>query len=155
MDLKLKALVAALVFAGSISTASAGGVITDVTINDGAGGTFDLTNLGTDPNVLDLSKVFTSLDPISLTFTVGHTNGGSGGPYAITETITNNTGQTWLDYHISIIEPTTGGQGVVFTNFNNSALTGFSWTRRLRAAPATLTLRVNWLIPVSLLQLSH
>ena len=30
MDLKLKTLVAALVFAGSISTASAGGVITGV-----------------------------------------------------------------------------------------------------------------------------
>jgi len=133
MDLKLKTLVAALVFAGSISTASAGGVITGVTVNDGGGGTFDVINLGTDPNVLDLSKAFTSLDPISLTFTVGHTDGGSGGPYAITETITNNTGQTWLDYHISITEPTTGGQGVVFTNFNNSALTGFT----LDSAPSS------------------
>ena len=138
MDLKLKTLVAALVFAGSISTASAGGVITDVTINDGAGGTFDVTNLGTDPNVLDLSKVFSSLDPISLTFTVGHTNGGSGGPYAITETITNNTGQTWLDYHISIIEPTTGGQGVVFTNFNKSALTGFTLDSAPSSGPRNL-----------------
>ena len=138
MDLKLKTLVAALVFAGSISTASAGGVITDVKINDGAGGTFDLTNLGTDPNVLDLSKVFSSLDPISLTFTVGHTNGGSGGPYAITETITNNTGQTWLDYHISIIEPTTGGQGVVFTNFNKSALTGFTLDSAPSSGPRNL-----------------
>ena len=91
MNVKIKALVAALVFAGSISAASAAGVITDVTINDGAGGTFDLTNLGTDPNVLDLSKAFSSLAPITLTFTVGHTNGGGGNPYVVTETITNNT----------------------------------------------------------------
>ena len=138
MDLKLKTLVAALVFAGSISTASAGGVITGVTVNDGGGGTFDVINLGTDPNVLDLSKAFTSLDPISLTFTVGHTDGGSGGPYAITETITNNTGQTWLDYHISITEPTTGGQGVVFTNFNNSALTGFTLDSAPSSGPRNL-----------------
>jgi hypothetical protein len=155
MNVKMKALVVALAFAGSISTASAAGVITDVTINNGAGGTFDLTDLGTDPNVLDLSKIFTSVDPISLTFTVGHNNGGSGGPYSITETITNNTGQTWLDYHISIIEPTTGGQGVVFTNFNNSALTGFELDSAPRAAPATLTSLANWLIPALLLQLSH
>lgn len=138
MNVKIKALVVALAFAGSISTASAAGVITDVTINDGAGGTFDLANLGTDPNVLDLSKIFTSLDPISLTFTVGHTDGGSGGPYAITETITNNTGQTWLDYHISITEPTTGGQGVVFTNFNNSNLTGFALDSAPSSGPRNL-----------------
>ena len=138
MNVKMKALVVALAFAGSISTASAAGVITDVTINNGAGGTFDLTDLGTDPNVLDLSKIFTSVDPISLTFTVGHTNGGSGGPYAITETITNNTGQTWLDYHISITEPTNGGQGVVFTNFNNSALTGFTLDSAPSSGPRNL-----------------
>ena len=138
MNVKMKALVVALAFAGSISTASAAGVITDVTINNGAGGTFDLTDLGTDPNVLDLSKIFTSVDPISLTFTVGHNNGGSGGPYSITETITNNTGQTWLDYHISIIEPTTGGRGVVFTNFNNSALTGFELDSAPSSGPRNL-----------------
>jgi len=138
MNVKLKTLVAALVFAGSISTASAAGVITGVTVNDGAGGTFDVINLGTDPNVLDLSKAFTSLDPISLTFTVGHTNGGSGGPYAITETITNNTNYTWVDYHFAITEPTTGGQGVVFTNFNNSTLTGFTLDSAPSSGPRNL-----------------
>lgn len=138
MDVKIKALVAALVFAGSISAASAAGVITDVTINDGAGGTFDLTNLGTDPNVLDLSKAFSSLAPITLTFTVGHTNGGGGNPYVVTETITNNTNYTWVDYHFAITEPTTGGQGVVFTNFNNSTLTGFTLDSAPSSGPRNL-----------------
>ncbi|PTR15438.1 MULTISPECIES: PEP-CTERM sorting domain-containing protein [unclassified Nitrosospira] len=138
MNVKFKALVAALAFGGSISTASAAGVITDVTVNNGAGGTFELTNLGTDPNVLDLSKAFTSLDQISLTFTVGHTNGGPGNPYVVTETIANNTGQTWLDYHFIITEPTTGGQGVVFTNFNNSTLTGFALDSAPSSGPRNL-----------------
>jgi hypothetical protein len=138
MNVKLKALVVALALGGSISTASAAGVITGVTVNDGAGGTFDVINLGTDPNVLDLSKAFSSLDPISLTFTVGHSNGGPGNPYVVTETITNNTGQTWLDYHFTITEPTTGGQGVVFTNFNNSTLTGFTLDSAPSSGPRSL-----------------
>jgi hypothetical protein len=138
MNIKIRALVAALVFGGSISAASAAGVITGVTVNDGAGGTFDVIYLGTDPNVLDLSKAFSSLNPISLTFTVGHTNGGPGNPYVVTETITNNTGETWLDYHFSITEPTTGGQGVVFTNFNNSTLSGFTLDSAPSSGPRNL-----------------
>jgi hypothetical protein len=138
MNVKLKALVVALALGGSISTASAAGVITGVTVNDGAGGTFNVINLGTDPNVLDLSKAFSSLDPISLTFTVGHANGGPGNPYAVTETITNNTGDTWIDYHLTITEPTTGGQGVVFTNFNNSALSGFTLDSAPSSGPRNL-----------------
>ena len=138
MNGKIKALVAALAFAGSISTASAAGVITGVTVDDGAGGTFDVINLGTDPNVLDLTKAFSSVDPISLTFTVGHTNGGPGNPYVVTETITNNTGETWIDYHFTITEPTTGGQGVVFTSFNNSSLTGFTLDSAPSSGPRNL-----------------
>jgi hypothetical protein len=138
MNVKLKALVVALALGGSISTASAAGVITGVTVNDGAGGTFDVINLGTDPNVLDLSKAFNSLDPISLTFTVGHINGGPGNPYVVTETITNNTGDTWVDYHFTITEPTTGGQGVVFTNFSNSTLTGFTLDSAPSSGPRNL-----------------
>jgi hypothetical protein len=138
MNVKVKILVAALALGGSISAASAAGVITGVTVNDGASGTFDVINLGTDPNVLDLSKAFSSLNPISLTFTVGHTNGGPGNPYVVTESITNNTGQTWLDYHFSITEPTTGGQGVVFTNFNNSTLSGFTLDSAPSSGPRNL-----------------
>lgn len=138
MNVKIKALVVALAFAGSISTASAAGVITGVTMTSGGGGTFSLDNLDTDPNVLDLSKAFSSLDPITLTFTVGHINGGGGNPYVVTETITNNTNSTWVDYHFAITEPTTGGQGVVFTNFNNSTLTGFTLDSAPSSGPRNL-----------------
>ena len=138
MNVKVKILVAALALGGSISTASAAGVITGVTVNDGEGGTFDVINLGTDPNVLDLSKAFSSLNPISLTFTVGHTNGGPGNPYVVTESITNSTGSTWIDYHFTITEPTTGGQGVVFTNFNNSTLSGFTLDSAPSSGPRNL-----------------
>ncbi|MDQ3185027.1 MAG: PEPxxWA-CTERM sorting domain-containing protein [Pseudomonadota bacterium] len=126
MNAQAKLLITALAFGGSISTASAAGVITDITASGGGLGSFEVLSNTTDPNVLDLSKTFDSLDPIVLTFTVGHIDGGPGNPYAVTETITNNTGQSWVDFHFSITEPTTGGQGVVFTNFSNSELTGFT-----------------------------
>lgn len=138
MNARLKTLVVALAFGGSVTTASAAGVITGVQVTGGGGGSFDVINLTTNPNVLDLSKSFTSLDPITLTFTVAHTNGGPGNPYTVTETITNNTGQTWLDYHFTITEPTTGGQGVVFTNFSNSELTGFTLDSAPSSGPRNL-----------------
>lgn len=126
MNMRLKLLVAALAFGGSISTASAAGVITDITASGGGLGTFDVLSNTTDPNVLNLSKTFDSLNPIVLTFTVGHAEGGPGNPYTVTEAIVNNTGQSWTDFHFSITEPANGGQGVVFTNFNSSTLTGFT-----------------------------
>ncbi|MBA4143047.1 MAG: PEP-CTERM sorting domain-containing protein [Nitrosospira sp.] len=138
MNAPLKTLIVALAFGGSITTASAAGVITGVTVTGGGGGTFDVINLTNNPNVLDLTKSFNSLDPIALTFTVGHTQGGAGNPYVVTETITNNTGQTWIDYHFTITEPTTGGQGVVFTSFNNSELTGFTLDSPPSSGPRNL-----------------
>lgn len=121
-----KLVISALMFGGSVSTASAAGVITDITASGGGLGSFDVLTNTSDPTVLDLTKTFNSLDPIVLTFTVGHIDGGPGTPYSVTEEITNNTGQSWIDFHFTISEPTTGGEGVVFTNFNNSALTGFT-----------------------------
>ena len=125
MNKMSKVVIAALAFGGSIATASAAGVITDVTANGGGLGTFDVLSNTTDPNVLDLSKTFNSLDPIVLTFTVEHINGGPGNPYTVTEAITNNTGQSWVDFHYSIQEPDQG-QGVVFTEHASSTLSGFT-----------------------------
>ena len=118
-----KVVIAALAFGGSISTASAAGVITDVTAS--GGGTFELISNTTDPNALDISKTFNSLDPMVLTFTVEHIDGGPGNPYTVTEAITNNTGQSWVDFHYSIQEPDQG-QGVVFTEHASSTLSGFT-----------------------------
>jgi hypothetical protein len=89
-------------------------------------GTFDIMSNTTNPNVLNLSKTFDSVNPIVLTFTVGHTEGGPGNPYAVTEAITNHTGQSWSDFHFTISEPTSGGQGDVFTDFQGSTLSGFT-----------------------------
>lgn len=125
MNVQLKLILAALAFGGSVSAASAAGVITSVTVEGGGGGAFAIEGLSDDSRELDLSKTFNNLDPIVLTFTVAHSQ-GPGNPYVFTESITNNTGENWLDYHFAITEPATGGQGVVFTGFNGSTLSGFT-----------------------------
>lgn len=137
-----KAVIAALAFGGSISTASAAGVITDITASGGGLGSFEVLSNTTDPNVLDLTKTFDSLDPIVLTFTVAHTEGGSGNPYAVTEAITNNTGQSWVDFHFSIQEPDQG-QGVVFTEHNSSTLSGFTLDPEPSTGPRNLNFTGN------------
>ena len=130
-----KVVIAALAFGGSISTASAAGVITDVTAS--GGGTFNLISNTTDPNVLDISKAFNSLDPMVLTFTIEHIDGGPGNPYTVTEAITNNTGQSWIDFHLSIQEPDQG-QGVVFTEHNSATLSGFTLDPEPSTGPRNL-----------------
>ena len=54
---------------------TAAGVITKIEATDTAGGTLDVSNIGTDRNI-DLTKTFTSINPITLTFTVEHQSGG-------------------------------------------------------------------------------
>jgi hypothetical protein len=137
-----KAVIAALAFGGSISTASAAGVITDVTASGGGLGSFDVLSNTTDPNVLDLTKTFDSLNPIVLTFTVAHTEGGAGNPYSVTEAITNNTGQSWVDFHYSIQEPNQG-EGVVFTEHASSTLSGFTLDPDPSSGPRNLNFTGN------------
>jgi hypothetical protein len=144
-----KLVITALALGGSISTATAAGVITGVTASGPGLGSFNVLSNTTNPNVLDLSKTFinnsvgqNSLDPITLTFTVAHTDGGPGNPYAVTEAITNNTGQNWVDFHFAINEPNQG-QGVVFTNFNSSALTGFTLDSAPSSGPRELNFTGN------------
>ena len=119
-----KAVIAALVFGGSVSAANAGGVITDIIATDSSGGTFNSGVIGDNHNI-DISKTFTSIDPISLKFTVEHQDGGTGNPYSIAESVLNNTGVTWTDFHYSITEPDQGN-GVVFTGFNSSTFGNFT-----------------------------
>jgi hypothetical protein len=130
--------ITALIFGGSISTASAAGVITDITASGPGMGTFDVMSNTVDPNVLNLSKTFDSVNPIVLTFTVAHTEGGPGNPYTVTEAITNSTGQSWVDFHFAISEPTSGGEGDVFTNFQSSTLSGFTLDTPTSSGPRHL-----------------
>jgi hypothetical protein len=132
-----KAIVAALVFGGSISAASAAGVITNVTASGPGLGSFNEGVIGTD-RTLDFTKVFDSVNPISLTFTVAHADTGPANPYAVTEAVTNNTGVNWTDFHFNVTEPTQGGQGDVFTDFSHSTLGGFTLDPANASGPRNL-----------------
>ncbi len=123
MNTMSKALVAALVLGGSITTATAAGIITNITATDTSGGTFDSPVIG--DHILNLAKTFSSINPISLTFTVGHEDGTGGNPYVVTEAVTNSTEQAWTDFHYSITEPNQGN-GVVFTAHNQSTFGDFT-----------------------------
>ncbi|MEP6605982.1 MAG: PEP-CTERM sorting domain-containing protein [Nitrosospira sp.] len=125
MNTQTKLLITALVFGGSISTASASAVITDITASGLGLGSFSVLASSTNDNGLDLSKAFDSVNPITLTFTVAHSV-GNGGSYDVVESIKNNTSTAFSDFHLSITEPTDAtGNGVVFTSFNSSTLDGF------------------------------
>jgi len=119
-----KLVITALAFGGSISTASAAGDVTDVTASGAGLGSFDKGVIGA-ARTLDFTKSFDSVNPITLNFTVAHST-GPGDPYTVTENITNNTNQAWTDFHFTINEPATGGQGDVFTSNMQSTLTGFT-----------------------------
>ena len=119
-----KLLITALAFGGSISTASAADDITDVTATGAGLGSFDKGVISA-ARTLDFTKTFDSLNPITLSFTVAQGT-GPGDPYAVTENITNNTNQAWTDFHFTINEPATGGQGNVFTSHEQATLTGFT-----------------------------
>ena len=126
MNIKTKSLIAGLIFGGSVSAASASAVITDITASGPGMGSFSVLASSTNDKGLDLSKTFDSINPITLTFTVAHSV-GNGGSYDVIESITNNTGTSFSDFHFSITEPTNApGNGVVFTRFNSSTLAGFT-----------------------------
>jgi len=135
-----KAVIAALIFGGSISTATAGGVITNITATDTSGGTLDFSHIGAD-HTIDLTKIFTSINPITLTFTVAHQNGG-GNPYSVTESVTNSTQHAWTDFHYSINEPDQGN-GVVFTSFQQSTFGNFTLDNPPSSGPRDLNFTGN------------
>ena len=115
-----KALLLAIVLGGPIATAGASSVITSVTASGPGLGSFSVDKNGVVDgfNELDLSKTFSSVNPIALTFTVAH-SGATGTPYDVYEAITNRTTLTFTDFHLQITEP--GGaptHGVVFNSFD-------------------------------------
>jgi len=121
-----KFTLAALIFGGSVSTATASAVITDITASGAGLGSFSVLASSTNDKGLDFSKVFDSINPITLTFTVAHSV-GNGGAYDVIESITNNTTSAFSDFHLSITEPANApGNGVVFTSFNSSTFDGFT-----------------------------
>ncbi len=126
MNIQTKSLITALIFGGSISTASASAVITDITASGPGLGSFSVFASSTNDKGLDLSETIDSVNPITLTFTVAHSV-GNGGSYDVIEAITNSTGTAFSDFHLGITEPADApGNGVVFTSLNSSTLDGFT-----------------------------
>ncbi|MEO6824374.1 MAG: hypothetical protein ABI167_06535 [Nitrosospira sp.] len=117
-----KLTILALIFGGSVSTATASAVITNITASGPGMGSFSVLASPTNDKGLDFSKAFDSINPITLTFTVAHSV-GNGGAYDVIESITNNTTSAFSDFHLSITEPANApGNGVVFTSFNHRRL---------------------------------
>jgi hypothetical protein len=127
MNTLSKLVIAAFAFGGSVSTATASAVITNITAEGSGLGSFSFLASPTNDKGLDFSKTFDSVNPITLTFTVAHSV-GNGGSYDVIESIANNTGTAFSDFHLSITGPTNAsGNGVVFTSFNSSTLDGFTF----------------------------
>ena len=134
---KLLALSAAIASLGWIGAASAAPIITDITASGPGLGSFSF-EIFEDSRSIDLFKTFDSLNPITLTFTVAHSTGPATS-YEISEEITNNTGLDWRDFHFQIVEPPDApGNGVVFTSFNQSTMTGFTLDSPPSSGPRNL-----------------
>jgi hypothetical protein len=116
--------VASVAFFSMTSTVNAAAIITSVEFQSPSGGSaldsFSIDNIN---KTIDLSKTFAEMEPVVLRFTVGHEAGG-GNQYEVTESITNNTGIEWADYHFAI--ESTSPSGIVFNNFQSSFVDGFT-----------------------------
>ena len=122
MKVFLNGLILVTVIGGPIATATASSVVTSVTASGAGLGSFSVDKNGVVDgfNELDLSKTFSSVNPIALTFTVAHSE-ALGTPYDVYEAITNGTTSTFTDFHLQIIEPVnTPTNGVVFTSFDTA-----------------------------------
>lgn len=118
MKVTTKSLIAAMVFGGSAATATASSVITDITASGPGLGSFSFSELGS--SVSNFSTTFSSVNPITLTFTVAHGDGISL-PYQIYDAIKNNTAEAFSTFHLHLNESSsTPEDGVVFTSFNSA-----------------------------------
>ena len=120
MNVTTKSLIAAMVFGGSVGTATASSVITGITASGPGLGSFSFSELGSSA-ASDFSTMFSSVNPIILTFTVAHEDGIISGPYHIYDAIKNNTPEAFSSFHLHINESSSApGDSVVFTSFNSA-----------------------------------
>lgn len=116
MNVTTKSLLVAMAFGGSVATATAAPVITDVTASGPGLGSFSFEDPA--PTFKYLSTAFSSADPVTLRFTVAHTEGDNP-EHHIYETITNGTATAFTGLHLRIDESTgVPGDGVAFNYFN-------------------------------------
>lgn len=119
------------------STAYAAGVITAIDFDSNSlGGSVNSISLDNLTNTIDVDKVFSAIAPITLHFTVGHAQGGSGS-YDVTEFINNSTALGWTDYHLSIVQPEQGN-AITFGSFQSATLNGFDLDAPPSSGPRNL-----------------
>lgn len=123
MKVLSNSLLLAVAFGGSITTATASSV--SVTASEAGLGSFSVDFNGINKSgyhQLDLSKTFSSVNPIVLTFTVSHSDPSGREAYNIYdiyEDITNNTTSAFTEVHLQITEPVgTPSNGVKFQSFD-------------------------------------
>lgn len=122
---------------GAASAANAAAIITGIDFQlTPSGGTLNAFEVDNDNNTIDLTKAFTSIAPLKVSITVGHTQAG-GNNFDVTESISNQTGIDFSDYHITIIEPDSTN-GIVFNAFQSSTLNGFTLDNPPDSGPRNL-----------------
>lgn len=120
MNVTTKSLLVAMAFGGSVATATASSVITDITASGPGLGSFEM---GTGQHsggygLVQFSNSFSSVNPITLTFKVEHTDTVLF-PYDVYQDITNGTGSTFTGFHVQISE-SVPPKGVVFSSFDEA-----------------------------------
>lgn len=120
MNRTYRTLVVAILLGGPVANAAAASaVITDVTASGPGLGSFSLGHIYSQPDaygLVEALETFTSVNPISLTFSVEHSDGDRK-PYDIEIPITNGTTSAFTDFHLHISEPNSTS-GVVFSSFD-------------------------------------
>src|SRR5690349_6268267 len=125
MKVLSNSLLLAVALEGSITTATASSV--SVTASGAGLGSFfvdsNMAVVAEENPVLELSKTFSSINPIVLTFTVSHSEpaGGPNDLYDVYEHVTNGTTSTFTNFHLQITEPVgVPTHEVAFRSFNRA-----------------------------------
>jgi hypothetical protein len=120
MNVTTKSLIAAMVFGGSVTIATAAPVITDVTASGTGLGSFSLNNINESMGLVDFSSRFASASAITYTFTVGHSDNGFSS-YNVVEDIKNGTNTLFTGLHLQLVGPENApANGIVFTSYDAS-----------------------------------
>jgi hypothetical protein len=115
MNVTTKSLLVAIALGGPVTTATASSIITDITASGPGLGLFSFESPA--PTFAYLSTTFSSVNPITLTFTVGHSDRDDL-VHHIYETVNNDTATAFSNFHLHINELSNApGDGVAFKNF--------------------------------------
>lgn len=116
MNVTTKSLLVAIAFGGTVTTATASSVVTDITASGPGLGSFSLEE--SPLNFSYLSTTYASSSPITLTFTVGHAD-GEDREHQVYETINNGTAAAFSNFHFYLDGSASGpASNVTFNHFD-------------------------------------